>query len=132
VRRTWETFGEAAWREAEAAALDEVLQQRGQVVALGGGTPMVVSARQRIQADRAARRARVIYLSCERPELRRRLEQMPGDRPSLTGAALSEELATVLAAREPTYRQIADFTLDVSALAVDQVATQLAARLDRH
>ena len=52
VREVWSVHGEAAWREAESAALVATLAADEQVVALGGGTPMIPAARQRIEADR--------------------------------------------------------------------------------
>ncbi len=126
VREVWSVHGEAAWREAESAALVATLAADEQVIALGGGTPMVAAARQRIEADREAGRARVIYLRCSSEVLAHRLAAAPGDRPSLTGADLPEEAATVLAAREPTYRGLADLECDADRGSPDQIADEIA------
>ena len=126
VSEVWKKHGEAAWREAEARSLIDVLEAHGQVIALGGGTPMVEPARQRIQADRSRGAAKVVYLTCSTGELRRRLARMPGVRPSLTGKDPSDEVEAVLASREATYREIADFTLDVTSLSPDDAATHAA------
>ena len=114
VSEVWSAHGEAAWREREAAVLEAVLRDADQVVALGGGTPMIADARRRIESCRRAGEARVVYLQCDVKELARRLTRDVGDRPSLTGADPVDEIRTVLEAREPTYRELADFVCDVT------------------
>jgi len=42
------------------------------------------------------------------------LRDAPGDRPSLTGRDMAEEVAAVLRRREPTYRALADALCDAS------------------
>ena len=73
---------------------------------------MIESARAVIDEACRSGRARVVYLACSVEELRRRLEQEPGDRPSLTGDDPMDEIASVLAEREPVYRQMADVVLE--------------------
>jgi shikimate kinase len=114
VTAVWSAHGEPAWRTAEAAVLERVLDAADQVVALGGGTPMIEDARRRIDACRQAGVARVVYLRCDPDQLARRLARDGGDRPSLTGAGPIEEIRTVLEAREPTYKQLADVVYDVT------------------
>ena len=58
VTEVWRRHGEAAWREAESAALEAVLAGDGQVVALGGGAPMIASVHRRITGERERGRAR--------------------------------------------------------------------------
>jgi shikimate kinase len=53
--------------------------------------------------------------------LRRRLARSPS-RPSLTGADPLEELAEVLAAREPFYRECAQTTVETAKRSIDEVA----------
>jgi shikimate kinase len=114
VSEVWTAHGEAAWRDAEAAILEAVLRDADQVVALGGGTPMIADARRRIESCRRAGEARVVYLHCDVKELVRRLSRDVGDRPSLTGADPVDEIRTVLEARETTYLELADFVCDVT------------------
>ena len=73
---------------------------------------MIESARAIIDEARRSGRARVVYLACRVDELQRRLGGEPGDRPSLTGGDPVDEMATVLAEREPVYRQVADVVLE--------------------
>ena len=114
VAEVWAANGEAAWRAAETRVLCECLQSAGQVIALGGGTPMIPEARQLIEAEQRADRARVIYLRCRVEELTSRLSKEPGDRPPLLAGDAIKEIARVAEIRESTYRSLADIELDVT------------------
>lgn len=101
--------GEAAWREAEAHALKSALREAGAIIALGGGTPCVARARRAIETARAGGGAIVVHLDPPLDDLVRRLEQAPGDRPRLAGAAtVAEEARRLHAERAPTFAAIAD------------------------
>jgi shikimate kinase len=114
VHEVWASHGEAVWRAGEAAAVSEVLDADDQVVALGGGVPMIDAARVRIEAGRSAGHIRVVYLKCSADELARRLRAAPGDRPSLTGSGVVDEIAAVLRQRQATYEALADVICDAS------------------
>ena len=114
VRQVWARHSEKAWRAAEAAALEQVLSASRQVIALGGGTPLINEARQLIETARREGAAWVVYLQANAETLRRRLVQEAGDRPSLTGGDVAEEVAAVLRQREPAYLGLADFVCDAS------------------
>ncbi len=131
VHEVWSVHGEPAWRAAEVQQLNGILEKDGQVVALGGGTPMIEAAQQRLQDERQAGRARLIYLACPASDLRRRLERNLGDRPSLTGAGSLDELEEVLTAREPTYRRLADVIVQATRRTPDEIAAQLAKEIDK-
>jgi len=115
IAEIWAARGEKAWRGAETAALRAVLAGSEQVVALGGGTPMIEQARRLIARERRAGRAKVVYLQCPASVLERRLRNDAGDRPSLTGGGVAEEIGAVLGAREPTYLEMADIVQNASA-----------------
>lgn len=125
IRDVWIERGEDAWRKAEAAALQEILQDNGQVIALGGGTPMIAEVQRTLQAARNAESLRIVYLKCSVGELQRRLTANPGDRPSLTAAGLTSEIASVLAQREPTYLSLADSQYDTSSVLPEKAAAEL-------
>ena len=118
VGEIWRVHGERAWRQAEANAFEQLMSDTSDaqqmVIALGGGAPMVAEIRARIQELRATRRGRVVYLRCAVAELGARLRANPGDRPSLTGQEVADEIAQVVAAREPTYLALADVIVDTS------------------
>lgn len=142
VAEIWARHGEAAFRAAEADALAGLLTEgtptrgkragvgdvapTGMIVALGGGTPMIDSARQRLDEARASGRARVVLLLADTPVLAARIERDGGTRPSLTGASPSSEVEEVLAARLPTYRALADATFDTASASIAEVAAAVA------
>jgi len=124
----WATDGEAAFRAMEVAVTRELLERDGLVIALGGGTVMQHEARSAVEAADARR----VYLACGVEELARRLA---GDatttaaRPSLTGtASTTDEIAAVLAEREPTYRAVADEVVDVTHQSVAAIVAGLLKR----
>ena len=131
VSRVWSAHGEAAWRAAEAAALDEVLSRPNQVVALGGGTPMIESARTRLEQERREGRAVTVYLRCTVEELERRLAAEAGDRPALCGDDPAAETAAILALREPVYRALADVHFDATAAPPERAVESLTRLLRR-
>ena len=126
VTDVWAAHGEQAWRAAESRVLHELLGSgRDCVIALGGGTPMIDSARGEIQAARTAGTATVVYLRCVIEELHRRLAGRTHDRPTLTGADPVQETAAVMTAREPVFRSLADHEYDVSTDSPQQAAVSL-------
>ncbi len=125
----WAAHGESAWREAERRALKEALAATGQVIALGGGTPMIAAARTMIERARPRGEAFVVYLRCPAEELARRLAREPGDRPSLTGAPPDEEVAEVLASRDPVYRALADLEVDAAGSSPREAVELIRSRL---
>lgn len=130
IAEVWDTHGEPAWREAEVAVTRELCARDDLVIGLGGGTLMQPGAREAVEASDAKR----IYLRCGVEELARRIESdadSPGSRPSLTAAAgveaksASEEIAEVLAEREPIYRAVADSEFNVTHCRVPEVVQHL-------
>lgn len=125
ISEVWRVLGETAWREAETTVMEEVLKGDEQIIAAGGGAPLIPAVQECIAAAREAGALKVIYLACEAGELRRRLLAEPGDRPPLIGRDPAEELEVVLAQRDPVYRMIADVVLDVSHLSERDAADYL-------
>ncbi len=151
VADIWATHGEPAFRAMEVAVTRELLKNpdrkggdadassssgplphgRGslishRVIALGGGTLMQPEAFEAVkQADGALR----VYLRAPASVLASRIatdKATAGQRPSLTGATNpTDEVAQVLAAREPTYLAAADKVLDISRRSVEDAVTQI-------
>jgi shikimate kinase len=120
VAQIVEGEGWAGFRQRESLALQAVTAPE-QVIATGGGM---------VLADHNRRFMRecgvVIYLEASVAELARRLEAFPeeGQRPTLTGRGISDEVAEVLAARDALYREAAHHVVDAS-LPPQQVVTQI-------
>lgn len=124
IEAIWSAHGESKWRAAELRALHEALQSTPEaVIALGGGTPLIPEAHERLLNEKS-RGLRIVYLQCSVAVLSRRLRQEQGDRPRLTAKGTIEEIADVLAAREPTYLKLADLTINAEA-APEAVATAI-------
>ena len=130
VKAVWEAHSEATWRAAEALALDHCLdREKPAVIATGGGTVMIESARAAIDAGRASGKIVVAYLQVPAAVLVERLTAAEGDRPSLTGEGVAAEVDAVLAARRPTYEAMADLVVD-GALGTARVVAAILAGLD--
>jgi shikimate kinase len=101
--------GEAGFRDREEALLAELLERPGPIaIATGGGCVEREANRRRLLACRHL----VCYLEAPAAFLAERLAADAGDRPSLSGAPVDQEVAAILARREPWYREVAGVTLD--------------------
>ncbi len=96
--------GEAAFRVREQAVLREAALLSGHVLATGGGAVLCGEAFEALAAP-----ATVVYLSMPLEILIDRAVSRP--RPALTELPLHEEVAGLLAQREPLYRAAADRTI---------------------
>ncbi len=120
------SHGEAAFRAHETAVLQELLaSDAGLVVATGGGAVIRAENRE-LLAQARAHGVGVVYLHAPATVLQARLRADPGARPSLSGAPVADEVPTLLAAREPWYRAVADHVADAT-LPPAQVAASIAA-----
>lgn len=100
--------GEAAFRAAESKALAEALAGPPLVLALGGGTPTAPGAEELLRAARADFSAFVVFLDPPNASMAERLERNAGNRPSLTGRGVIEEIDEIAARRRPIYAALAD------------------------
>lgn len=125
IREIFEQDGEPAFREIEHQMLHETLLLEDHVISLGGGAILREDNRQAIQAGSH----RVIYLKCDPQTLAERIESDPAtaaNRPPLTaGRSSTDEVAAVLAEREPLYRQVMDAELDVTHLSPDEAVVYI-------
>lgn len=128
VAEAWARHGEPGFRRGELTALREALTRPGSIAALGGGTPMAPVARELLLAERDAGRVRIAYLAAGAATLRARLKEGGlVNRPSLTGADPLEEIAAVLGARDPVYRDLASAVVETDGRTLDAVLADLAA-----
>lgn len=104
--------GERDFRTAESSALAKLLGEPPAVSALGGGTPTAPGAAALIEDARRNQRAFVVFLDPPLDVLAARLEKSPGDRPSLTGRGLVEEIGELASLRRPLYAALADLRLE--------------------
>jgi shikimate kinase len=119
----FEKEGEAGFRKREAGVIDDLSRKDGIVLATGGGAIMDPENRSHLGA-----RGFVIYLhtSVEQQLARTRKGR---DRPLLEKDDPRAVLETLMAAREPLYREIADLTVDTDGRKVRAVANEILDRL---
>ncbi|WP_058911505.1 shikimate kinase AroL [Entomohabitans teleogrylli] len=108
-------------REGEALA---AVTAPGLVVATGGGMVLAEANRQYMRE-----RGTVIYLKAPAHILAHRLEAFPeeGQRPTLTGRPIADEIVEILHAREALYHQAAHHVIDAARAPQSVVADILAA-----
>lgn len=99
--------GTDAFRDHEHAALCAVLtaeRDADLLLATGGGVVERADNRALLRSHGGT----VLYLAAPSAVLADRLRDDDGGRPSLTGVPVADEVATVLARRDPWYRAVAD------------------------
>ncbi|GIW88609.1 MAG: shikimate kinase [Isosphaeraceae bacterium] len=115
--------GEPAFRDLEAKVLEALASERpGCVLATGGGAVLRSSNRRVLRGY-----GLVVWLRAEPGTLTARLAADPGDRPSLTGLSLAEEVGRVVAEREPIYRQLSDFEIETDRVTPEEACDRIAA-----
>ena len=127
IARIFRESGEPYFRDLEAQIVADLLDSDAPlVIATGGGAPMREDTRRAMKE-----RGVVVWLTASPEEIARR---MSGDastasrRPSLTGASPINEIAAVLAKREPLYRDAASFIVDTEGKTVDELVELIADR----
>ncbi|AHJ75053.1 shikimate kinase AroL [Kosakonia sacchari] len=119
-----EQEGWDGFRARETAAL-EAVSSPSRVVATGGGI-ILREYNRRFMREHGV----VIYLCAPVEVLAERLEAFPeeGQRPTLTGKPISEEVSEVLAQRDALYREAAHYVVD-AAQSPDKVVSDIEAAL---
>ena len=115
--------GEAAFRDREAAVIDELTQLDGIVLATGGGAVLREASRAALHS-----RGSVVYLRANPDELANRTRH-DRSRPLLQGVDARARLRELFRARDPLYREVAHFVIDTGrpspAMLTQLVLTQL-------
>lgn len=119
-----EQEGWDGFRARETAALEAVCAP-SRVVATGGGI-ILSEYNRRFMREHGV----VVYLCAPVDVLAERLEAFPeeGQRPTLTGKPISEEVSEVLAQRDALYREAAHYVVD-AAQSPDKVVSDIEAAL---
>lgn len=117
-REGWDGF-----RKLERFALRQVADGEDLVVATGGGIVLNPENRSLMRQT-----GFVVWLKARVHTLARRMASDAAtatQRPSLTGASVEDEIASVLDDREPFYRVAAHLTLETDGLSPDLVAQEI-------
>jgi shikimate kinase len=117
----FEIEGEASFRDREEATLAEIAARSDIVFATGGGAVIRLANRERLKAN-----GTVLYLHAL-PELLRERTHRSRHRPLLNTADPFSRLAELYAARDPLYREVADWVVESDREQIARFARQLEA-----
>jgi shikimate kinase len=123
VAEIFASEGEAGFRLREALALEELCARVGYVIATGGGAVLREANRRLLQTC-----GFVVWLAAPPEALWARLRTDPNTtarRPNLTAAGGEDEVKALVAAREPLYREIADFVSPTDTQSPEAVAAAI-------
>ena len=119
----FEKEGEAGFRQREAAAIDDLSDRDGVVLATGGGAVMSPENRTRL-----AGRGFVVYLYTSVDQQVRRTAR-GRERPLLEGGDPQRILEDLFVSRDPLYREIADLVVETDGRKVRSVADEIIAHV---
>ncbi len=129
IREIFDQDGEPAFRAIEAMVVRDLARLGDHVISLGGGA--VLREENRSALKEGAHK--VVYLRCEPETLLRRILADPStanSRPHLTGlGGTLEEIRSLLAVREPLYREAMTAELDVTNLTPDEAVVYISRML---
>ena len=128
VAEIFRAEGEAGFRDRESAAVNELCGKDRLVIATGGGAVLRESNRKAMKRD-----GFVVWLTAPAEVIHRRLTEDPATaarRPALTIGGF-DEIVSLLAVREPMYREVADLVLESSYRSPDELANDILAALPR-
>ncbi|MBS1402774.1 MAG: shikimate kinase [Oscillospiraceae bacterium] len=119
VSEIFQTHGEAYFRQCETGLLRDCMAWEPLVVSCGGGVPM------REENVAAMKACGTVILLTARPEVI--LERVKDDhsRPLLEGHKDVPYISSLMEARRAKYEAAADFTIDTSALTVEEVCNEI-------
>jgi shikimate kinase len=123
IREVFEAEGEQGFRARERELLAELLGRDRLVIAAGGGAVLDPETRNRMRTA-----GPVVWLRATVETIERQIAADPATRdrrPDLTMQGGRHEIESVLAIREPLYRETAKFTVDVDNRTVDEIVADV-------
>jgi len=126
IRDIFAAEGEPGFRRRERNAIAALLQRDRLVLAAGGGAILDAETRHDLQAA-----GHVVWLRADISTLAGRIAGDPttaARRPQLAGGG-TQEIANLLAAREPLYRECATQIVDTDNLTVDEIVDLVCQKL---
>ena len=121
----FEVEGEAGFRVWERGVIDDLSQRRGLVLATGGGAVLDADSRAHLRL-----RGTVVYLRAKADQLYQRTAR-DRNRPLLQTADPRAKIESLIEARDPLYREVADIIVDTGEGSVRGVIRQLLNQLRR-
>lgn len=124
IRSYFEREGEEAFRDIEQAVIDELTRTHDGVLATGGGAVLREANRQHLRD-----RGHVVYLRSAPEEVFRRLRH-DANRPLLQVGDPLARLRDLYAARDPLYRETAQFVIETGRPSVATLANMIQMQLE--
>jgi shikimate kinase len=123
IREIFAAEGEPGFRRRERETLAGLLARDRLIVAAGGGAILNAETRREMKAA-----GPVVWLQASVAVLAKRIAEDPttaARRPDLAGGG-TDEIARLVAAREPLYRECASHTVYTDNLSVAEIASRIA------
>jgi shikimate kinase len=120
----FEMEGEAGFRKREGQIIEELTQEKGLILATGGGSVLLPENRRAL-----SERGIVVYLHANPIELWHRTKGGEG-RPLLQNGDPKAILENLYALRDPLYREIADHIIETGKPSVNQLVNTLLMQLE--
>lgn len=120
----FEMEGEAGFRKREEQIIEELTQEKGLILATGGGSVLLPENRRAL-----SERGTVVYLHANPIELWHRTKGGEG-RPLLQNGDPKAILENLYALRDPLYREIADHIIETGKPSVNQLVNTLLMQLE--
>jgi shikimate kinase len=114
---------EKAFRDLESQVLAELIRLERHVLALGGGVVLRPENRKLIKQAGS-----VVWLTADPATIQSRIAEDPmtaARRPNLTASGGIDEIRTLLAQREPLYRECATLVIDTVGSTLAEVADEI-------
>ncbi|WP_171016073.1 shikimate kinase [Ramlibacter sp. 2FC] len=124
IREYFDREGEARFRDVEEAAIDDLSREHRGVLATGGGAVLRPANREHLRA-----RCQVVYLRSTPEEVFRRLRH-DVSRPLLQVEDPLTRLRDLFAARDPLYRDAAQFVIETGRPSVATLVNMITMQLE--
>lgn len=124
IREFFEREGESAFRDLEQQVMDELTQEGPCVISTGGGAVLRPANRAHLRA-----RTQVVYLHSVPEEVFRRLRH-DQNRPLLQVADPLSRLRDLYTARDPLYRETAQFVIETGRPSVATLVNMIVMQLE--
>lgn len=127
IREIFADDGEPAFRALERTVAAELLRRTGLVIASGGGAVLNADTRRDMRAA-----GPVVWLRASPATIAARLDADPATRdrrPALTNHDPRDEIAALLAVREPLYREVATIIIDTDDRDVADIVAEILTQL---
>jgi|APHig6443717817_1056837.scaffolds.fasta_scaffold10722_4 shikimate kinase len=112
--------GEGYFRQLETLIMEEISETiSNTVLSVGGGLPMTMNNHKYLKKT-----GKVVYLSVSPQTVLKRIGNDDG-RPLLSGDDATEVIYELLESRVPTYKKLADITIDTDTKSVNEIVSAI-------